>query len=585
MSWAGYEQAPKKSGTNEVVSHGRWRIVKLCICFALVSISFRLWHLQVRGHDAYAQQAVDQQTAYQLLTPERGIIYASDSAGKGDVVPIAVNRDAFFVYAEPKKIEDVAAAVGALAPLIGKDPEVLRKQLDQPQDPFEPLLHRAPSEVAAAVRALEMPGIGLITERERFYPGNNIASHVLGFVSYRNDRLVGQYGIEGSMNGTLVGVSGSADAERTTGGVLIALGDNDTVAAQNGSDVVLTIDWTLEYKACRLLEDWVRAHGASSGSLIVMNPKTGAILAMCGAPDFNPNIYGETERIVDFNNPSIFLDYEPGSIMKPLTMAAALDQQKVSPTTTYTDTGEVKIGSKTIRNSDNKANGLQTMTDVLTKSLNTGAIYSMRQVGVEVFRKYLVDFGFSVPTGIELPGEATGDIRSLRSDNEIYGATASFGQGITTTPLQMVTAYAAIANGGELMRPYIIKEIRQKNGTVIETKPTAIRRVIRERTAALLSGMLVTVIDSGHGKRAGVAGYTLAGKTGTAEIASRNGGYEAGATIGSFVGFGPVRDPQFAMIVRVDRPKDVQYAESSAAPLFGQVAKFLLQYYEIPPDR
>jgi len=306
---------------------------------------------------------------------------------------------------------------------------------------------------------------------------------------------------------------------------------------------------------------------------------------MCGSPDFNPNVYNETSKITNFNNPALFLDYEPGSVMKGLTMAAAVDQQKVSPNSTYNDTGEVLFGKSVIKNSDNKAHGIQTMTQVLEESLNTGAIYAMRQIGVQVFRKYLEDFGLGSTTGVELDGEAAGNLHSLYDSNEIYAATASFGQGITATPLQMVTAYAAIANGGKLMRPYLVKEIRHSDGTTETHSSKVVRQVISSKTAALVSGMLVRVVTNGHGKKAAVTGYVIAGKTGTAQIPRHDGkGYEDGSTIGSFIGFGPVSDPKFAMIVRIDRPKDVQYAESSAAPLFGDLAKFILQYYEVPPS-
>ena len=266
-------------------------------------------------------------------------------------------------------------------------------------------------------------------------------------------------------------------------------------------------------------------------------------------------------------------------------MAMGLDTGKITPQTTYIDTGKVRIASYTIQNSDGKANGKQAMTDVLDKSLNTGVIFIERKVGLDNFRKYVKDFGFGMLTGIELDTETTGNISALNTKNEIYFATSSFGQGITVTPLQMVLAYAAIANGGRMMQPYIVHKILKPDGNVIETKSKEIRRVISEHSAAILSGMLVSVVREGHGKRAGVKGYYVAGKTGTAQVPRKDGkGYEKNTSIGSFAGFAPVDNPRFAMLVKIDHPRDVEWAESSAAPLFGDLAQFLLSYYEVPPD-
>ncbi|MFA5954387.1 MAG: penicillin-binding protein 2 [Patescibacteria group bacterium] len=574
---------PEKRGSNSV----RLRVVKTGVLLVVAAIVLRLWQLQVIDHAAYAQLSLGQQATYELLTPERGKIFATQRGASGgeELVPLAVNRDAYFIFANPRLIEDPKAAAEALAGPLKKSVDELLPLLDKPDDPYAPLLHRAGADVAAAIRALNLPGIQMITERERFYPNNNVGSHVLGFVSYKDDKLVGQYGIEGTLNSKLAGTAGSIQSIQSPGGVWITLGDRDVKEAVDGSSVVLTIDWTVQFYACRALDAWVAKHGATGGSVIVMNPATGAIIAMCGSPDFNPNVFNETEKITAFNNPALFLNYEPGSVMKGLTMAAAIDQQRVTPTSTYVDTGSVTFGRSVIKNSDNKAHGVQTMTQVLEESLNTGAIYAMRQVGLSVFKKYLEDFGLGSVTGIDLEGEAAGNLKSLYQNNEIYAATASFGQGVTATPLQMVAAYAAIANNGKLMQPYLVQEVKHPDGSVETHSSKTVRQVINQRTSAQISGMLARVVTNGHGKKAAVPGYVIAGKTGTAQIPRKDGkGYESGSTIGSFIGYGPVSNPKFAMLVRIDRPQDVQFAESSAAPLFGDLAKFILQYYEVPFD-
>ncbi|MDD5291368.1 MAG: penicillin-binding protein 2, partial [Patescibacteria group bacterium] len=332
---------------------------------------------------------------------------------------------------------------------------------------------------------------------------------------------------------------------------------------------------------------------ADGGSIIVMDPKTGAVIAMCSYPDFDPNNYDQVKDINIFNNPAIFAQYEPGSVFKPITMAAALDQGKVTPETTYKDEGQVMITGwpKPIKNSDFDSfggHGEVNMTSVLENSLNTGAIFAMQQTGADVFANYVKNFGFGENTGIELSGEASGDIRNLTvaKIKPIDAAVASFGQGISVTPIQLVGAYAAIANGGILMKPYIVKEIDHPDGTKDITEPKEIRRVISEKAATLLGGMLVNVVEEGHGKKAGVKGYYVAGKTGTAQVPKKDGlGYQSGVNIGSFAGFAPADDPQFAMLVRIDHPRDVSWAESSAAPLFGEIAEFLLQYYQVPKTR
>ena len=416
-----------------------------------------------------------------------------------------------------------------------------------------------------------------------------MSGHVLGFVGANEDGSVsGKYGIEGYFNDVLTGSAGSLRSERDIAGRLIAVADQDLIPAVDGSDVVLTIDRTIQYKACSTLQAAVLKHGAEGGSIIIVDPATGKILAMCGAPDFDPNHYGEVDSIDVFNNPAIFGSYEPGSVFKPITMAAAVDVGAVTPTTTFTDTGSVMVDGwpKPIGNAEGKVYGTVGMTQVLEDSINTGMIFAMRAMGMTVFEQYVHAFGFGSPTGIELETESSGDISSLDNASEIYSATATFGQGITVTPLQIVMAYAAIANGGMLKQPLIVDEIRHADGSVEKRETKDLAQVIDSKTARTLAAMLVSVVEYGHGKRAGVPGYYIGGKTGTAQVARTDGiGYASDNTIGSFAGFGPVEDPKFAMIVRIDNPKDVVWAESTAAPLFGEIAEFLLQYFEVPPVR
>jgi cell division protein FtsI/penicillin-binding protein 2 len=584
-AWFGVRAPKRKKGATP--QELRLRVFRFAVVAGLAAIATRLFVIQVLSHDFYAAIASNQHGIFEELFPERGTIYLRDPKAAAGVFPAAVNKSLAVVYADTRKIVDPAAAAKSLAGMLGADEAELLAKLTRQGDPYEPLKRKVPDDVVAKLKTLRIEGIGFAKEQFRFYPERSVAAHITGFLgSNEKGERVGRYGIEGHWNAELSGNRGFLEAEKDPFGRWIGSGERNVSPAEDGQALVLTIDRTVQYVACEKLKAAVAKHGADGGSVVILDPKTGAVLAMCNAPDFDPNTYSEVQDIRVFNNAAIFSPYEPGSIFKPITMASAIDAGSVSPSTTYEDDGQVVIGPYTIRNSDGKANGVQTMTQVLEKSLNTGVIFAVRKLGADRFRGYVERFGFGSPTGVELDTEAAGDIDSLRKRGDIWSATASYGQGISATPLQLAAAYAAIANGGKLMKPYVVAETRRADGTVVKTEPEAVRQVITKRAASLVAGMLVRVVENGHGKRAGDKRYYVAGKTGTAQIARKDGkGYEEGATIGSFAGFAPVDDPRFVMVVKIDRPKDVQWAESTAAPLFGEIARFLLQYMEVPPER
>lgn len=434
-------------------------------------------------------------------------------------------------------------------------------------------------------------GLGYEMKSYRYYPEANTGSHVLGFVNYDG---VGNYGLEGYYNEYLKGEAGYLKAEKS-GGVkdsVIIVNDREYEKPKNGADLVLTIDRSVEFYVCKKLAESHDRYKFDRGTIIVVEPQSGAIIAMCSYPDFDPNNYTETEDQKIFTNPAISYQYEPGSVFKALTIAIALDQGKITPQTTYKDEGQVMISGwpKPIKNSDYDTaggHGTVDMKTVLEKSLNTGAIFAMQQVGAKVFGEYVKNFGFGEETGLELSGEVSGNIKSLLKDKirPVDAATASFGQGITVTPLQMLMSYAAIANKGVLMKPYIVKEIRYQDGTVESTQPQEVRRVISEQAAFTTSAMLAEVVEKGHSQKASVPGYYIGGKTGTAQVASKYGGYIEGQYNHTFVGIAPIDKPKFVMLVKLDNPKGFKFAESSAAPLFGEIADFLLNYYQVEKQR
>jgi len=409
-----------------------------------------------------------------------------------------------------------------------------------------------------------------------------MAAQVLGFVNRDGE---GQYGLEGYFDKELGGKAGFLESEQDTFGRQIALGKREEVNPENGLDLVVTLDRAVQYYVDKAVKESVEKHQAERATAIVMEPQTGKIVAMSSYPTFNPNNYN-TEDIANFTNSNISQVYEPGSVFKVITMAAGIDAGLVAPSTTYTDIGEVQVDDRTIKNSDLKAHGQQTMTQVLEASLNTGAVFVVQKLGKYLFNKYLGQFGFTHLTGIDLKGEVDAQIKDVRQVRDVDLATMAFGQGIAVTPIQMLAAVGAIANDGRLMKPHIVDRILYPSGAV-SIDPVVEGQAISSQTAQLVSAMMVSVVENGHGQKAGVPGYWIAGKTGTAQIPSPNGGYldGFGNTIGTFVGFGPVENPRFVMLTRVDKPKDVQFAESSAAPLFGQIAKFLLDYWRIPPTR
>ncbi|MFA6908939.1 MAG: penicillin-binding protein 2 [Patescibacteria group bacterium] len=560
----------------------RLKVLTIVLSVFALALVTRLGHIQIFQHTFYVALAQDQHELSEHLLAERGEIFVRED---GKLFPLAANKDVFLVYAVPRNIEDPELAATKLSELLTLEKaEVLTRLTKNPEDSYEPIKKQVEKEVVEQIKALDLKGIGFERETNRLYPEKNIGSHVLGFVGFNNERRVGQYGLEGYWNTQLAGKNGFLQADRDATGRWITVGSTKLEEKQDGDSIILTIDRTIQYKACSALDEAVAKHGATGGSLVIMEPSTGKILALCGAPDFDPNAYNEVEDVNVFLNPATYDVYEPGSVFKPITMAAAMNEGKVTPTTTYDDTGNVKIGSYTIRNSDGKANGISTMTEVLEKSLNTGAIFAAEQIGEEKFEEYVKKFGFGEKTGIEIDSEQAGDISSLAEHKEIYMATGSYGQGITVNTIQLLAAYGALANHGLLMKPYIVDEVMRPDGTSDKRQPESVRQVVTPETAAKISAMLANVVQNGHGQRAGVPGYFVAGKTGTAQIPLQGKrGYDPNQTIGSFVGFAPVDDPQFVMIARIDRPQDVQFAESSAAPLFGQIAAFMLPYLGVAP--
>jgi cell division protein FtsI/penicillin-binding protein 2 len=489
--------------------------------------------------------------------------------------------------------------------------------LDKPNDPYEPFMNKVEDETLLSLYAfllsdedktwqadelerklervyrkddgglINIPGLAFHINSHRFYPDPSLASHILGFVGIDGYDNIGRYGLEGFFELELTGVPGHIQTERGSGSTII-VNNREYLAPQAGSDLVLTIDRSVQHYVCEKLIERVEFYQAEGGSVVIVNPKSGEIIAMCSVPSFDPNNYRLVSDISIFNNPAISHQFEPGSTFKTITMAIALDQEKINPNTTYNDTGEIMISGwpKPIRNSDfftHGAHGIVDMKTVLNQSLNTGTIFAMRQVGAKKFAQYLQDFGLGEKTGIELGNESSGNISNLLSNRikEIDAATASYGQGIALTPLQMAMAYQVIANNGVLMKPYIVSEIINHDSSSYKTSPQKIRQVISQKSANTTMAMLVNVVEKGHAGTAKIPGYYIGGKTGTAQIPGP-GGYLENQHIHVFTGIAPIDDPAFVMLVKIDKPKGVRFAVTSVVPLWRDIAEYLLNYYQIP---
>jgi cell division protein FtsI/penicillin-binding protein 2 len=575
-------------GKYNTAFHKRMVVLAVFLFLFFGYIACRLFVMEVVDGKVSRALADDQHSVIRKLFPVRGEIKISDKYST-DSYTVATNVERPLVYVVPQDIQNASVAAESLSSVLGLDPTEILVKISDKDRHYVPLKKQLTEDEVNKIKALDLLGVNFDYETYRYYPQGQLLSQVTGFVGYNKDnQKVGLYGLEKYFESSLAGKQGVLKEEKDTAGAWIFGSTRELDPAEDGSNLLLTIDKTLQYKAESVIADAVVHNEADSGTVIIMNPKTGAVLAMASYPTYNPNEYNKvkTEDQWVFSNRATMAGYEPGSVFKPLTMAAAIDEGKVGPDTTYNDTGEVVVAKYHIKNSDNAAHGIQTMTQVLEQSLNTGAIFAKDQIGNVEFLKYVKKFGFGKETGIELP-QLKGNLDNLRSNIEVNFDTATFGQGITVTPIQLMQAFTALANKGKMVQPYIVQSKIYSDGRVDETKTKVLDQVVSEQTANTLSAMLVQVVENGHGKKAGVPGYYIAGKTGTAQVPNKNGkpGYEENNNIGTFIGYGPVEDPQFLMMVRVDHPRDVTFAETTAAPAWGQLAQFILSYYNIPPTR
>ena len=459
---------------------------------------------------------------------------------------------------------------------------MLAHLLAEADGPIELLADGIEFSAGLAIDRLALPGVTVAAATERFYPEGDTASTLLGFLGRDHSGLAG---LEADLESILGGQPGVLYFERDGGGQPIAVGRTQEQPGQPGSDVRLTIDRYIQSLVEDELDFQLASHEASGGSIIVMEPKTGAILAMASRPSFRLSELDLDNPAQDlYRNRAVTDAYEPGSVLKVITMATAIDLGLVNPNTTYYDSGVVEKGGYTFANWDFSANGETTMTQLLQKSLNTGAIWLSDQIGPELLYDSIERFGFGEPTHSGLGGESAGLLRTHK-DNEWYAsdlATNSYGQGIAATPLQVITAIASVVNGGQLMRPYIVAEIDGPDGRRVY-EPVVVRQTVSPRTSETMVEMMHQVVDGVAGHLGQVRGYDVGGKTGTT-LVSIPTGYALDSTLATFVGFAPVDDPAIIVLVKIDQPQDDPLGGIVAAPVFGKLAPKILAYLNVRPN-
>lgn len=556
----------------------RPRLIALLVFFLLYGgvLSGRLAYFQIGQHTVLASKADAEHWSEEQIIPRRGAI----TDRNGDLLASNISADS--VYAVPQLIKDPAGVAAVLSGILGEPTEKLIPLLSQEGSGWVPLKKRLDIELSTKLEEMDIPGIYLEHGVKRAYPNGDFAAHLLGFANYENK---GAYGLEGAYDSIVGGVPGVMVAERDSGGSRIGVGRWQWKPPTEGSDLVLTIDSAVQHIVERKLDEAIAKNKALSGTAIVMDPKTGAILAMASRPAFDPNRFAVTDQEL-FKNPAISDLFEPGSTFKVVTMAAGLASGVIQPETSFDCKGRVTVYGYTITNWDRTAHGQESMTDVLVRSCNIGSSFISTQLGSDAFYTYVRAFGFGQPTGIDLQGEETGIVkRPGDSDSgwtpiDLY--TNSFGQGISVTPIQVVAAVAAVANDGKLMRPYVVQKVVQNGKVMQDVKPQLVREVVTPEVARTVTHMLVESVNTGEAREAGVEGYLVAGKTGTAQVPTGDG-YDNSATIGSTIAYAPAGDPRFVVFVKLDKPADNPWGSRTAGPVVGEITRELLMYYRIPP--
>lgn len=553
--------------------HRRTYFVFFLLALVALAIISKLFFLQIIQGDHYKAWAAGQQMIFEEDQGLRGNIYLTAGG-----FPLTQAKNKYIIYVYPGRLKEggLESEAEALSALLKEAKEewiaILKKG--------EVVKREITEEQFNAFKNKRLSSVENIKIKTRFYPQDEFAANVIGFLGAEDE---GQYGLEGYYQEELAGDSGLLQSHRSPWGYLLN-GPEGNEKSGRGDDLWLSLDYKVQYLAEKLLKKAKQDWDIDSGQIIVQEPSTGRILAMANYPSFNPNKYAEQKSLDIYLNKAVQTTFEPGSIFKPITMAAGLAEGLVTPETTYIDTGSVSAGGPLIYNFAKYVFGRSSMTDVLKQSINTGVIFVEEKLGKERFLKYAAKFGLMDKSGVDLQGEVYSTNATLKNGYPRDFAVASFGQGIEVTPLQMVQAFSAIANQGKMMRPYVVEKRVHNDGTEIITPPKQVAEVISPKVAQQLGAMMEKVVSAGSGRRAKINDYLISGKTGTAQVIAANGKYDESATTQSFLGFFPTKEPRATILVKLDNPKGSADAGSSATPIAREMIKIMLDLWQIPPE-
>lgn len=561
----------------------RIRIISGIVFLVAMVLFGRLYFVQIIHGEDFSNDADRQYTNSGQELYSRGSIFMQDKDGR--LVSGATLRSGFTLAISPKDLKDVEDTYEKLSALIEINPDKFFLRAGKKNDPYEEIAKQVDPDTARAIDNLDIDGVNIYKDRWRFYPGETLAAQTFGFVGFIGDEFSGRYGLERYYNDVL---------ERNNEGMYINFfaeifaNINSAVFKKNNrsGDIIISIEPSvqlfLESKLAEINDTWSSKLTAG----VIINPQNGEIWALGVYPNFNINKFQKEESVSVFANPIVESVYEMGSIIKPLTMVAGIDAGVVTATTTYYDAGSIKLNGYTISNYDGKARGRVPMQEVLSQSLNTGVVFVVGEMGNKRFADYMLSFGIGDETGIDLPNESAGLVSNLSAPRDLEYATASFGQGIAMTPISTVRALSVLANGGMLITPHLVKKIKYTSG-LSKILSFQDERVLKEESAEEITRMLVKVVDDALlGGTVKFDNYSVAAKTGTAQIANTtDGGYYEDRFLHSFFGYFPAYDAEYLVFLYTLEPKEVRYASQTLTHPFIDIVKFLINYYEIPPDR
>ncbi len=562
----------------------RIRIVSVFVVLIAGILIFKLFFIQIVHKNFYAEKADRQYETAPSNLFNRGSIFFSNK--NSSLVAVATILSGFKIALNTKRIKNPQSLYQTLKPYLKISRDTFIRHASKKNDPYEEVAIHLNKDQADKIRNLKLPGVSIFKDNWRFYPGGSSAAQTIGFLAYKGNDKIGQYGLERYYQDVLskpknqVYINFFAE-------VFSNIKNTLSKTENNQGSIITTIEPTVQHVLESELSDALTKWKADLAGGIIINPQNGEIYAMASIPSFDLNNFQKVSDVGVFRNTNIEDVFEFGSVIKPLVMAGALDANILTPKTMYVDKGEVTVDNKKIYNFDKRGRGRVDMQTVLDQSLNTGMVFVQSKMGHDLFRSYMKSYGIGKRTGIDLPNETYGLISNLNSPRNIEYANAAFGQGIALTPIEAVRAFSSLANGGNLIVPHLVKQIQYDDGLLKTLNyPITSQEVIKKKTSETITRMLVHVFDSYYSGADKFKHYSIAAKTGTAQIAkSGGGGYYSDRYLHSFFGYFPAYNPKFLVFLFLKNPKDIKYSSQTLIPPFINIARFLLNYYNVPPDR